>query len=229
MPLEQRLPPRYSADWRIPLPSLTVPLPHCHHTAPEARKITRGWVPKGLPFCSPSKRSREHESVRCPPVVRRGAYLATTRTSGRSGGGPRTSWPCLQALYAPGKRESIGPLKPTADRTVHCLSVPLQNPASLRSVPWACSRPVAVERQQLAENLVVGDCRRPTVRGSHSRVKSLVRIGEPLRPGVVEVGQHALLERLRRILVAVNRPLRIAGRRLVDPFDPFRRVEPPVA
>ena len=31
------------------------------------------------------------------------------------------------------------------------------------------------------------DARGPTVRGSHSRVKSLVRIAEPLRPHVVEV------------------------------------------
>ena len=60
----------------------------------------------------------------------------------------------------------------------------------------ARSSPAAVQRQQLAQNFVVGDVRRPTVRSSHSRVKSLVRIGEPLRPGVVEVRQRALLERL---------------------------------
>ena len=36
-------------------------------------------------------------------------------------------------------------------------------------------------------------------------------------------------ERLRRVLVAGNRPFRIAGDRLVDPLDPFGRVAPPVA
>ena len=82
----------------------------------------------------------------------------------------------------------------------------------------ACSQVGAVQRQQLAQDLVVGDVRRPTVRGSHSRVKGVVRIGEPLRAGVVEVRQRALLERLGRVLVARNRPLRIAGDRLVDPL-----------
>ena len=75
----------------------------------------------------------------------------------------------------------MGSLKPTADPTVHCPSVPLQNPASPRPAPWACSRPAAVERQQLAENLVVGDVRGPTVRGSHGGVRGLVCIDEPLR------------------------------------------------
>lgn len=42
-----------------------------------------------------------------------------------------------------------------------------------------------VEREQPAEDIVVGNLRGPTVRGSHSRVKGAVRIDEPLRPGVV--------------------------------------------
>ncbi len=65
--------------------------------------------------------------------------------------------------------------------------------------PSRLSLPAAVQREQLAEDLVVGDVRRPTVRGSHSRVKSFVCIGEPSRPGVVEVRQRALLERLCRV------------------------------
>ena len=68
-----------------------------------------------------------------------------------------------------------------------------------------------------------------TVRGSHHRVKSVVRVGEPLRAGVVEVRQGALLEGLLRIVVARNRTLRVAGNRPVDPLDPFGRVEPAVA
>ena len=43
----------------------------------------------------------------------------------------------------------------------------------------------AVQRQQFAQNLVVGDVRRPTVRGGHGRVKGFVSVGEPLRPGVL--------------------------------------------
>ena len=62
----------------------------------------------------------------------------------------------------------------------------------------------------------------------HGRVKGFVRIGQPLRPGVVEVRQRALLERLRRGLVAGHRPLRVAGNRLVHPLDPFGRVQPAV-
>ena len=37
-----------------------------------------------------------------------------------------------------------------------------------------------------------------------------------------------LFEGLRRVLVAGNRPLRVAGNRLVDPLDPFRWIEPAV-
>ena len=91
------------------------------------------------------------------------------------------------------------------------------------------SSPAFVQRQQLAQNIVVGDVCRPTVRGGHSDVKGVVCIGEPLRPIIVEVRQRALLERLGGGLVARNRTLRIAGDRLVHPVDPFRRVEPAVA
>ena len=59
--------------------------------------------------------------------------------------------------------------------------------------------------------------------------KSLVRIVEPLRAGVVEVRQRALLERLRRVLVAENGPHRVSRNRLVNPLDPFRRIQPAVA
>ena len=43
----------------------------------------------------------------------------------------------------------------------------------------------------------VGDTDGPTVRGSHSGVNRIVRIGEPLRSGVVQVRQRVLLERPR--------------------------------
>lgn len=56
-----------------------------------------------------------------------------------------------------------------------------------------------------------------------------MRIGEPLRTGVVEVGQRPLLERLRRILVAGNGALREARNWLVDLLDPFGRIQPAVA
>ena len=114
--------------------------------------------------------------------------------------------------------------------TLHALfsHVPQTRQGQFRS-PQDCISAATVERQQLAENLVVGDVGGPTVRGSYRRVKGLVRIGEPLRPGVVEVRQRALLERLRRVLVAGNRPLRIAGNRLVHPLDPLGWVQPPVA
>ena len=54
-------------------------------------------------------------------------------------------------------------------------------------------------------------------------------IGEPLRSGIVEVGQRPGLEFLRRRVIASDRALRISGDGLIDPFDPFRRVEPTVA
>ena len=54
-------------------------------------------------------------------------------------------------------------------------------------------------------------------------------IGEPLGAGVVEVRQRALLERLRRILVVGNRPLRVNREPARRPLDPLRWVEPRVA
>ena len=101
-------------------------------------------------------------------------------------------------------------------------AAPIRGPSQAVSSIDRRTSTATVERQQLAENIVVGDVRRPTVRGSYSRVKSLVRIGEPLRPGVVEARQRALLERLRRVFVAGHWPLRVAGHRLVDPVDPTR-------
>ncbi len=92
-----------------------------------------------------------------------------------------------------------------------------------------CSPLAAAQRQQLEQNLVVGDVHCPALRGSHGGVKSLVRIGEPSWAGVVEVRQHELFERFRRVLVAQDRLLGVAEDRLVDPLDTFRRVEPPVA
>ena len=67
----------------------------------------------------------------------------------------------------------------------------------------------SVELQQLAERVVVSNVGRPTVRGSHSRVKGVVCVGEPLRAGVVELRQGALLKRLCGGLVAGNRTLRV--------------------
>ena len=53
--------------------------------------------------------------------------------------------------------------------------------------------------------------RRPTVRGSHGGGEGIVRVGEPLWPGLVEVPQRAPLERLPRVLGAGNRRLGVAG------------------
>ena len=66
-------------------------------------------------------------------------------------------------------------------------SLPLVSGLARRSrVPHSDRRVRArrsVECQQLAESLVVGDVRRPTVRGSHGRVKGFVSVGEPTAGG----------------------------------------------
>ena len=54
-------------------------------------------------------------------------------------------------------------------------------------------------------------------------------VGQPLRAGVVQVGQGAFLEGLRCVLVAGHRAFGIAGHWFVHPLYPFRRVEPAVA
>ena len=62
--------------------------------------------------------------------------------------------------------------------------------------------------------------------GCDSSIESSVRVGEPLRAGVVEVRQRALPERLRGVLVVGNRTPWISGCQLIHPLDPFGRVEP---
>ena len=68
--------------------------------------------------------------------------------------------------------------------------------------PSACAEPetriatATVEHQQLAENVVIGDIGRPVVGRRDGNVQRRVYIRELLRPGVVEVRQRALLERL---------------------------------
>ena len=83
-----------------------------------------------------------------------------------------------------------------------------------------------VERQQFGERVVVGDVGRPAVGGSNGSVEGRVRVGEPCRASVVKARQRARLERGCGGLVARPRTCRIAGNRLVQPLDPFGRVEP---
>ena len=86
----------------------------------------------------------------------------------------------------------------------------------------------AVERQQLAEGVVVGNVGGPTVRARDGGIEPRVRVREPLRAGVVEVRQRTFLERLRGVLVAGNWTLRIAWDWLVHPLDPLGWIEPAV-
>ena len=53
-------------------------------------------------------------------------------------------------------------------------------------------------------------------------------VGEPLRAGVVKIGEGAFLEFLGCHLVSGYRALGIAGDRFIHPFYPFRRIEPAV-
>ena len=50
--------------------------------------------------------------------------------------------------------------------------------------------PAAVERQQLAQGVVVGDVGRPAVGGRDGGIKGRVRVGEPLRAVVVPFPSH---------------------------------------
>ena len=73
-----------------------------------------------------------------------------------------------------------------------------------------------VDRQQLADGVVVGNVGWPSVGGRDGSIESRVRIDEPLWAGVVKVGQRTLLERLGGVLVAGDRPLWIARNRATD-------------
>ena len=67
--------------------------------------------------------------------------------------------------------------------------------------------------------LVVGDVRRPTVRGSHSGVKGFVCIGEPLRPGILNQ-----LQRTTSTVPGTTRPNRMSARSPVLGAQPSVRV-----
>ena len=56
-----------------------------------------------------------------------------------------------------------------------------------------------------------------------------MRVGQPLRTGVVEVGQRTGFEVFGRGVVSGHWAFGIAGNGFVDPFHPFGRVEPAVA
>ena len=77
---------------------------------------------------------------------------------------------------------------------------------------------------------IAGRCRYlPPVSSSLAISAATEYFAQRLGPCVIKVRQHALLDCLRRLLVAGNRTLRVAGDRFVDPVDPFQRVEPSVA
>ena len=102
-------------------------------------------------------------------------------------------------------------------------------PAPSATQPRRRHSGATVECQQLTQGVVVGDVSRPPVGGRDGDIESCVCVHEPLRPGVVEVRQRALPERLRGLLVPRNGTGRISRSRLVNPLDPFRRVQPAVA
>ena len=77
---------------------------------------------------------------------------------------------------------------------------------------------------QLTQCLVFGNVPIPPVSRRDSGIESCVRIGEPLGANIVEVGQRARLEFLRRGLVTGDRPRGITEDRFVHPLHPFGRV-----
>ena len=62
-----------------------------------------------------------------------------------------------------------------------------------------------VERQQFAQSVFDGDVCRPVVSGPDGGVESAVRIGEPLRTCVVEVGESTSFQLRRCGLIARDR------------------------
>ncbi len=94
---------------------------------------------------------------------------------------------------------------------------------SLRDLFSNLSATRQVERMQFAESFVIGDVDRPAVGIRDRSINGRVCIREPLRTGIVEVGQGAFLEFLRRRVVTRHQALGIAGDRLVHPLDPLGR------
>ncbi len=59
-------------------------------------------------------------------------------------------------------------------------------------------RPRQIQRQQLRQNLLVRQILRPAVGGTDRGIEPAMRGGQPIRAGVVEVGERALLQFLLR-------------------------------
>jgi hypothetical protein len=92
-----------------------------------------------------------------------------------------------------------------------------------------------VEREQALQRVVRRNVLGPTVGARHGAVERVVRVGEPARALVVEVGQRALLEPGRRLDVSRQNAVGIAARRfagrggrrrLGDDIDEIGRIEP---
>ena len=75
---------------------------------------------------------------------------------------------------------------------------------------------------------VFGDIRTPSVGCRHGRIKHAVRVVEPLRTSVVEIGQRPLPEFLLRRLGSCDRALRETRDRFLHPLGPFWWIQPAV-
>ena len=109
------------------------------------------------------------------------------------------------------------------------LAIPLPLPRSLRRGA------LEVEGEQARQRLLGRDVLRPAVGGGDGAVEFVMRVGEPARTLVVEIGQRALFELDGRlgalwqdaVGVAARRLARRGGRRdFGDDVDEIGRIEP---
>ena len=197
---------------------------------------------RGIDECAPT-----HPACRGPlalaphsaTMARAAHAVHRTMVQGVEWGGPLAGGVCglagAEEIAMSKGDELIQSLKefwPTPRATVLGSSTrPRAHEGRLDTQAWQVAPPtkLLIERQQLGERVFLGNLCVPPIGRRNGGVECSVSVGEPLRAGVVEIGERAPLEFLGRSVIAGNRPLRIAGDGLVHPFHPLRRVEPAVA
>ena len=92
--------------------------------------------------------------------------------------------------------DPLYPASPTANKTAAALRIAAVCPPNVFMCTPILLKPAAVERQQFAQNFLVRDVRRRTLRHGHGRVKGRMRVDKLPWTRVSGVRQRSLLERV---------------------------------
>ena len=145
-----------------------------------------------------------------PPLFKRPPFGAAFWFSG-----------CIQSVFDP---YSI------RIRSVCTAALIIDAPAFAGARGLLVPRPLLIEPKQAGQDFIVGHPRAPVVAPAisvgHGLIEGLVRVIQPRRAGVVEVGQGALFQDRRRVGTDRQEAIGVAGDDFGDALHQIRRVQP---